>query len=144
VAVCDIPVASADASFAFSEVRLGLAPAVISPYCVRRIGINHAREWFVTGGTFDAAAAQRMGLVQYVEPDHVALAERVQTLVGELLKGGPKAIAACKNLARTVTRLAADDALATTSALIAGLRASPEALEGMRAFMQKDQPSWMK
>lgn len=144
VAVCDVPIASAEATFAFSEVRLGLAPAVISTYCVRRIGINHAREWFVTGGTFDAAQALHMGLVQYVEPDHAALRTRVETMVGEMLKGGPKAIAACKHLARTVMRLGADDALATTSRLIAELRASAEALEGMRAFLMKDSPSWMK
>ncbi len=144
VAVCDIPIASADASFAFSEVRLGLAPAVISPYCVRRIGINHAREWFITGASFGAEAALQMGLVQYVEPDHAALRAKVEAVVGELLRGGPTAIAACKRLARTVTRLPAGEALDVTSRLIAELRASAEALEGMRAFLMKDSPSWMK
>jgi len=148
VAVCDIPIASADASFAFSEVRLGLAPAVISPYCVRKIGVPNAREWFITGASFGAAEALKMGLVQYVEPDHAALRARVEATVAEILKGGPRAIAACKMLARTVTRLAdaeaLDKTLDMTSNLIAGLRSSPEASEGMRAFLAKDSPSWMK
>jgi methylglutaconyl-CoA hydratase len=144
VSVCDIAYASADATFAFTEVRLGLAPAVISPYCVRRIGTSRARELFLTGATFDAARARDIGLLTDVVDGPGALSERVSATVTQLLAGGPLALAACKQLARTVSRLPDVDALATTTALIARLRASPEALEGMRAFLTKDKPSWMK
>jgi methylglutaconyl-CoA hydratase len=144
VAACDIPIASSDATFAFTEVRLGLAPAVISPYCVRRIGAARARELFLTGATFDAARARDMGLLADVELNLQALAERVAGTVSQLLAGGPSALAACKHLARTVASLPSEEALATTSALIARLRKSDEAQEGMRAFLTKDKPSWMK
>jgi methylglutaconyl-CoA hydratase len=143
VATMDIPVASDKASFALTEVRLGLAPAVISPFVIRKIGVPRARELFVTGETFGAAEALSYGLVNHVVPE-AELDARVAERVKQVLLGGPLALAACKDLARTVTRLSDDEAIVKTANLIAELRASPEAQEGMRAFLMKDQPKWTK
>ena len=143
VATMDIPVASESASFALTEVRLGLAPAVISPFVIRKIGVPRARELFVTGETFGAREALAYGLVNHVVPD-AELDQKVAERVKLVLLGGPLALAACKDLARTVTRLPDDDAVLKTANLIAELRASPEAQEGMRAFLTKQPPAWTK
>lgn len=142
VAACDIPIAAARAKFAFSEVRLGLAPAVISPFVIARIGASAAREWFLTGARFDAARACALGLVCRVEPDEAALDAAVAEVVDALLLGAPKAQAACKALARTVATLDRATAFDHTAALIADLRAAPEGQEGMLAFLQQRKPSW--
>lgn len=143
VAALDIPVASDKASFALTEVRLGLAPAVISPYVVRKVGVPRARELFLTGESFGAKEALAWGLVNHVV-DESELDAKVKERVGLVLLGGPNALAACKDLARVVTRLPDDEAVMKTANLIAELRASPEAQEGMRAFLMKDTPRWMK
>lgn len=143
VAAMDIPVAARGATFALSEVRLGLAPAVISPFVVRKIGVPRARELFLTGEPFGASEAQAWGLVNHVVPKD-ELDDKVTERVKLLLLGGPKALAACKDLARTVTRLPDDEAVLKTANLIAELRAGAEAQEGMRAFLMKDKPSWTK
>jgi methylglutaconyl-CoA hydratase len=141
VAALDIPVASRSASFALSEVRLGLAPAVISPFVVRKIGVPRARELFLTGEPFGAEEALAWGLVNHVVADS-ELDDKVSERVRLLLLGGPNALAACKDLARTITRLGEDEAVLKTANLIAELRASAEAQEGMRAFLTKSKPSW--
>jgi len=141
VATMDVPIASTSASFALTEVRLGLAPAVISPYVVRKIGTGRARELFLTGETFGAKDALAYGLVNHVVAD-AELDREVAERVKLLLLGGPNALAACKDLARTVTRLSDDDAIVKTANLIAELRASDEAQEGMRAFLTKTPPRW--
>jgi methylglutaconyl-CoA hydratase len=143
VAAVDIPVASNKASFALTEVRLGLAPAVISPFVVRKIGVPRARELFLTGEPFGASEALSWGLVNHVV-DESELDAKVKERVGLVLLGGPNALAACKDLARTVTRLPEDEAVIKTANMIAELRASPEAQEGMRAFLMKDTPRWTK
>lgn len=143
VSACDIPVASASAKFGFSEVRLGLAPAVISPYVVARIGTMAARELFVTGERFSAERACAIGLVNYVEEDEAALDGRIEHLVGEILQGAPEASVACKELARTIHTMNLDDAFEKTSALIAELRSSPEGQEGMMAFLSRRKPQWV-
>ncbi len=143
VAAMDIPIASESASFALTEVRLGLAPAVISPFVVRKIGVPRARELFLTGETFGAREALAWGLVNHVVGD-AELDAKVAERVGLVLLGGPKALSACKDLARTVTRLPDDEAVVKTANLIAELRASAEAQEGMRAFLMKDKPRWVK
>jgi methylglutaconyl-CoA hydratase len=143
VAAMDIPVASESASFALTEVRLGLAPAVISPFVVRKIGTPRARELFLTAETFGAHEAKAFGLVNHVVPD-AELDAKVAERVKLVLLGGPNALAACKDLARTITRLPDDEAVVKTANLIAELRASAEAQEGMRAFLMKDQPRWTK
>ena len=142
VAALDIAVASESASFALTEVRLGLAPAVISPFVIRRIG-NRARELFLTGEAFGAKDALAWGLVNHVVAD-ADLDAKVDERVKLLLLGGPNALAACKDLARTIGRMPDDEAVVKTANLIAELRASAEAQEGMRAFLMKDKPRWVK
>lgn len=143
VACCDIPVAVADTKFAFSEARLGLAPAVISPFVVRRIGAGVARELFVTAARFDARRALAIGLVNHVVDDEAALDAEVARHVRAILGCAPGAVAACKRLALTVGDLDRDTAVAETSALIAKLRAAPEGQEGMTAFLTRRPASWV-
>ncbi len=143
VACCDIPVASARASFAFTEARLGLAPAVISPYVLARVGTAAARELFLTGARIDAARAREVGLVQYVEDDEAALDARVDALAADIIKGGPRAVAACKRLAIEVPRMPRERVLAHTAGVIAALRASEEGQEGMAAFLARRPPAWV-
>jgi methylglutaconyl-CoA hydratase len=133
VACSDVVVATADAQFAFSEVRLGIVPAVISPFALAKIGPGAARRYFVTGERFDAAVALRIGLVHEVADDLGAAVERV---VGEILAAGPQAARAAKELARAP--LAAEE----TAHRIAARRTSAEGQEGLRAFLEKRRASW--
>jgi methylglutaconyl-CoA hydratase len=140
-AVCDIVVAADDAVFGFTEVRLGLIPAVISPFVLAKIGRSAARELFLTGARFGAARAREIGLVHAVVPA-AALESRVEEYVGELLAGGPEAIAAAKSLIAEVARRGPGEAMMVTSEAIAARRASEEGQEGLRAFLEKRQPAW--
>jgi methylglutaconyl-CoA hydratase len=144
VACCDIAIASSDARFAFTEVRLGLAPAVISPYVIAAIGARQARRLFATGEAFDAAGALDIGLVHgVVAPD--ALDAGVEAVVAQLLLGGPAAQSEIKKLVAMVAREAgARDLEARTADLIARLRASPEGQEGLGAFLGKREPGWRR
>jgi len=142
VAVCDVVVAAARATFGLSEVRLGLAPAVISPYVVRKIGTSRARELFLTGDRMKAARAKEASLVHYVCDTELALDNQVVQLTASLLKGGPQAVAACKTLAREADQPQWATATGKTAELIASLRTSPEGQEGMRSFLEKRPPAW--
>jgi methylglutaconyl-CoA hydratase len=133
VAVSDIAVAAGDAAFAFSEVKLGIIPAVISPFALAKIGANAARRYFVTGERFDAETALRIGLVQEVAD---RLDEAVEAIVKEILSAGPDATRAAKRLV-----LERPDGLATERR-IAERRTSPEGQEGLRAFLEKRDPAW--
>jgi methylglutaconyl-CoA hydratase len=136
IAVCDIVIAVESARLAFSEVKLGIAPAVISPYVVRKIGETHARVLFVTGERFTSTHAQQIGLVHIVtKPED--LDEAVSKTVSELLSGGPLAIRACKALALNVSQMDRDSARTYTAETIAELRVSAEAQERLRAFLEK-------
>lgn len=142
-AVCDIAVAAAGARFAFSEVRLGIAPAVIAPYVLRRIGEGHARALFLSGAPFDAVRAREIGLVhQIAAPD--GLDDAVGEQLAFLLSAGPGAIAAAKGLLRELRRLDPAAAVRETTALIARLRTSPEGQEGLRAFLEKRPAAWVQ
>ncbi|HEX7733441.1 MAG TPA: enoyl-CoA hydratase-related protein [Ktedonobacteraceae bacterium] len=141
LAVCDIVIAAESARLAFSEVKLGIAPAVISPYVVRKIGPSWARRLFVTGERFTPALARGIGLVHTV----VAPAEldaEVDNMVKELLGGGPYALRACKALARDIGDLDDDAARAITAETIAHLRVSEEGQEGLKAYLEKRKPRW--
>ena len=129
VAAADIAIAEPDAVFAFSEVKLGIIPAVISPFALARIGPGNARRYFVTGERFDAETALRIGLVHVLADD---LDAEVERFVGELLRSGPEATRAAKRLARE--RPATGDELAR---LAAGMRSGTEGQEGLRAFLEK-------
>ena len=133
VAAADIAVAARDAVFAFSEVKLGIVPAVISPFALAKIGPGAARRYFVTGERFDAESALRIGLVHEVTND---LDGAVDRIVGELLSAGPQAARWAKRLVRE--RPDAPE----TARWIAERRASAEGQEGLRAFLEKRKPSW--
>lgn len=142
VACCDIAVASDSARFGFSEVRLGLIPATISPFVVAAIGGRRARRWFQSGERFDAPEALRMGLVHDVCPDD-ELDVRVEAHVAALLAGGPEAQAASKRLIADIAGRPIDAALrADTVRRLADVRAGDEAREGLSAFLDKREPSW--
>ena len=141
VACCDVAVAAADATFCLSEVRLGLIPAVISPYVVATIGARAARRYFQTAETFDAQEARHIGLVHEVVPNG-ELDTRVGAFLAYLKRGGPEAKASAKALVREVTQLDDDAVIEHTARLIAELRARPEAREGITAFLDRRQPAW--
>ena len=141
-AVCDIVVAASDAVFGFTEVKLGLVPAMISPYVLPRIGQSAARELFLTGMRFDAARAKEIGLVHRV----VAATEidaQVNSYIHELLGAAPEAVKTIKALIRRVAGRDATEVRTLTAETIADRRASAEGQEGMRAFLEKRKPAWM-
>ena len=133
VACCDVVVAEPAAQFAFSEVKLGIVPAVISPFALAKIGSSAARRYFVTGERFSAEVALRIGLVHELADD---LDAAIEAVVAELLSAGPQAARAAKELARSPR-----SAQKTTEA-IAAHRTSPEGQEGLHAFLEKRTPGW--
>jgi methylglutaconyl-CoA hydratase len=144
VACCDIAVAAAEASFSLSEVRLGLIPSVISPYVIAAIGEREARRYFLTTERFSAEEAMRIGLVHEVTTGD-RLDEAVTNFAGQLLKGGPNALAEAKKLIADVAHRPLDDALMEeTARRIASIRVSPEGREGLSAFLEKRPPAWTK
>jgi methylglutaconyl-CoA hydratase len=142
IAVCDIVIAAESARFAFSEVKLGIAPAVISPYVVRKIGETNARVLFVTGERFSANRAKEIGLIHSVVPLE-ALDDAVGKALQELLSSAPQAIRACKALALNVGHMDHDTARQYTAKTIAALRVSEEGQEGLRSFLEKRKPAWV-
>ena len=143
-AACDICVASTQASFATPEVRLGLIPAVISPYVLRAIGARQAGRYFVTGERLSAERARELGLVHEVTaPDHLDTC--IQGLVDALAMGGPMAQANASALIGSVAnRPLTSGLIEETANRIAGCRASPEAREGLAAFLEKRPPAWQR
>jgi methylglutaconyl-CoA hydratase len=140
---CDIVVASERAKFGFSEARLGIVPAVISPFVLAKIGVANGRELFLTGERFDAVQAQRIGLVGHVVAEaelDTAVSQRIQ----QLLQAAPGAQAAAKELIRQVAHQPKEAMRDYTAELIATLRDSAEGREGMSSFLQKRQPSWQE
>ena len=142
-AACDIAVASTKAVFATSEVRFGIIPSAISPYVVRAIGARQAYRYFQTAERIDAARARELGLVhEAVEPE--VLDAKVQEIVDALIQGGPLAQAAAKDLIRAVDNQPINHTLVEETAhRIAHLRATPEARDGIAAFLDKRQPGWL-
>jgi methylglutaconyl-CoA hydratase len=144
IAACDIVLAAEGARFGLTEVRLGLVPAVISPYVIGAVGPRWARRLFLTAERFDAGFAQRIGLVHEVAPAD-RLAARGTEIAAMLREGAPQAQAESKALVAQVSGDVADEFLiGHTSALIARMRAAPEAREGIAAFLEKRKPSWRR
>jgi methylglutaconyl-CoA hydratase len=144
VACCDIAVASQEATFSFSEAKLGLVPAVISPYIVAAIGERAARRYFMTGERFDAAEAWRLGLIHELAAFEGEIDEKVGLLVDALLACGPAAQREAKDLIRAVSgRPITSELIQDTATRIARLRASPEGREGVAAFLEKRRPAWV-
>ncbi|MQY51345.1 enoyl-CoA hydratase/isomerase family protein [Rhodocyclus tenuis] len=143
IAACDIAIASYDAIFSLSEVKLGLIPAVISPYVLAAIGERHARRYMLSAERFSAAEAYRIGLVHEIVPGIEQLDDAIAELVDTLLKNGPRAQAECKALIRVVAGQPIDDAtIEETVRRITYVRASPEGREGLAAFLDKRRPDW--
>ena len=141
VAVADVAVAEEGARFAFTEVRLGIAPATISPFVARKLGTSHARSLFVTGERFDAERARQIGLVHEVVPGD-ELDAAIENKVGELLQGGPVAQATIKALLRRLETTEPMEAPGLTSRVISELRTGEEGQEGLAAFLEKRDPGW--
>jgi methylglutaconyl-CoA hydratase len=141
VAACDIAVAVEAALFGFTEARLGLIPSVISNFVLPRIGPRSARRYFLTAERFGAAEALSIGLVHEVTRPGT-LDGRVSAILGEILQCGPKAVAAAKRLIREVLPLPREQAIEHTIRTVARLRISPEAQEGLSAFLEKRKPQW--
>jgi len=140
VAACDIAVGTAEAKFCFSEAKLGLSPATISPHVLRAIGERAARRYFLTAEVFDAEEAFRIGMLSILTDK---LDETIDGLLQHLLAGGPEAMKKIKELVRAVASRPLDDALvADTAKRIAEIRVSPEGKEGIASFLEKRKPSW--
>lgn len=142
LSACDLALAVKSVSFAFTEVKLGLVPAVISPHVMERIGPGRARELFLTARKFDAQEALRLGLLDRVVDDEAALDAAVAELVEQVRAAAPGAIGAAKQLIRAVLTTPRDQIDAWTAGEIARLRASDEGREGILSFLEKRKPSW--
>jgi methylglutaconyl-CoA hydratase len=141
VAVADVVVASTEATFGFTEVRLGIMPSVVSPYVIRRLGPGRAGALFVTGMRFDARHALEIGLADAVETPE-ELDAKVALYVDAIVAGAPNAVNAAKKLVRDIAGQDIDAVRELTVERIAALRISPEGQEGMRAFLERRKPSW--
>jgi len=141
-AVCDAVVAADDTIFGFTEAKLGIIPAVISPFTIAKIGVSHARRLFLTGERFDAARARAIGLVHEVVPAAL-LDEAVETIARECESAGPSAIAAIKNLIPAVHAASYDESRELTARAIAKARAGDEGQEGLRAFLERRPAAWI-
>jgi methylglutaconyl-CoA hydratase len=140
-AACDIAVASDAVTFSFSEVRIGVIPAMISVVVLPKLGPQQTMYLFLTGERFPAQRAVALGLIHRAVPAD-QLDSAIDEIVGMIRLGGPNAIGAAKQLVRTVPTMSMDDAFRWTSEIIAPLFASEEAAEGMMAFMEKRKPKW--
>ncbi|MEO8639193.1 MAG: enoyl-CoA hydratase-related protein [Chloroflexota bacterium] len=140
--VADITIATSDTTFGFTEVKLGLMPAVISPFVLPRIGEGPARALFLTGERFGSLLALRIGLVSEVVPDRPALDARVDALLGEILSSGPEAARNAKAVIRDQRALSRGEALALTIERAARQRVTAEGQEGLGAFLDKRSPTW--
>jgi methylglutaconyl-CoA hydratase len=141
-AVSDLVIAEAGARFGFTETRLGILPAVISPFVIAKIGESHARALFPTGRRFDATRALRVGLVHEVVEGDEALNRAVDAALEDVLAAGPTAARAAKSIIREVRGLPHESTRWHTARRIAGQRTSAEGQEGLRAFLEKREPGW--
>jgi methylglutaconyl-CoA hydratase len=141
LSACDIVIASTDARFGLSEVKIGLVPACIAPYVLRRTGEGRARQYFLTGERFDARRALEVGLVNVVV-EAAELDRKVEEVVSSLVSSGPEALAKAKELIARVPGMNISEAKRFTAEMIAGLRTSAEGQEGMAAFLEKRRPKW--
>jgi methylglutaconyl-CoA hydratase len=143
VACCDVAIASSDTLFGFTETKLGIMPAVISPFVLAKIGLSHARALALTGERFDAARALAIGLVHEVVASEADLDAAVERVVREVRSASPTGIAATKALFARVSEEAYDATLETTAQAIAAQRTSAEGQDGLRAFLEKRPAAWM-
>ena len=144
IAACDIAVGTYDALFTLSEVKLGIVPAVISPYVLAAIGERYSRRYMLTAERFSAAEAYRIGLLHELVPGEEQLDEAIAEILESLLANGPHAQAECKELIRVVAGQPIDaQTIEETAQRITRVRASPEGREGLAAFLEKRAPNWL-
>lgn len=143
IACCDLAIATPESRFCFSETKLGIIPAVISPYVIAAIGERAARRYFLTAEVFDASVAKQLGLIHEIS-DRDQLETQGQTFAELLLKNGPEALKAAKRLISAVSNARITPELIDhTVQAIAAIRVSPEGQEGLKAFLEKRKPRWM-
>jgi methylglutaconyl-CoA hydratase len=142
VAVCDYVITHDKAKFGFTETRLGLIPAVISPFCIAKIGESHARAWFLSGEKFDGNQGIKMGLIHEVTTLE-RFEKRADEIVASHLLAAPKAAGLAKNLIKNIIQLNTEEHELFTCTAIAKQRISTEGQEGMKALLNKEQPSWV-
>ena len=144
ISCCDIALASSNASFALSEVKIGLVPSTISPYVIAAIGERHAKRYFMTAERFDANTALQISLVHEAVEEQF-LDDKVEQLITAILSNGPEAVVAAKQLVFAVSGKAIDSSLIEhTCEVIAGIRVSAQGQEGLSAFLDKRKPHWLK
>ena len=144
IAACDIAVATYDALFALTEVKLGLVPAVVCPYVMAAIGERYARRYMLSAERFSAAEAYRIGLVHEIVPGEEQLDEAIGEIVDNLLKNGPQAQAECKALIRVIAGQPIDESTSEeTAQRMTRVRSSEEGQEGLAAFLEKRKPNWI-
>ena len=141
-AACDMAVALESAVFCLSEVKLGIIPAVISPFVLEKIGMSGMRRYAITAERFDAREAHRLGLVSHVATSEAELDRWIEEISKAVAANGPAAIAACKRTLSEVGGMQWDAVQALTTQRIAELRVSPEGQEGLKAFLEKRSPNW--
>ena len=145
IACCDIAIATQRSRFCLSEVKIGLSPAVISPFVIGAIGERAARRYFLSAEAFDAQKAEQLGLLHDVVADEVALAEQGEQLINVLLQNSPQAMNKTKQLIKEVSRGSIDKNMRDyTVNLIASIRVSDEGQEGLSSFLEKRQPKWLQ
>jgi len=144
VAACDIGIAIESVQFGFTEVKLGIIPAIISPFVIAKIGPGRAREFFITGERFLAPVAMTIGLIQHVVSHEEALDAIVESKISQILTSAPGAIAAAKELICGVSSKSLEDALEFAAEAIARARASTEGQAGMHAFLGRQRPPWIE
>src|SRR5437773_839289 len=142
-AACDIAVAVESALFGFTEVKLGILPAVISPFVISRIGAARAREFYITGERFLAAIALNIGLIQHVVAQEFALDALIDSKISQILTSAPGAVAAAKELIFGVAARTLETSLDFTAETIARVRAGEEGQAGMKAFLERQKPPWI-
>ncbi len=142
VAVCDIAIAARSSKYSFSEVKIGVVPACIGPYVIRKLGEGRARELFITGERMGADRAHEVGLVNAVVDDDL-LDKAIDELAAQIESSGPNAITMAKKLVSSVPAMSPAEFRPYTAEMIAKLRQSPEGQEGMDAFLNKRTPSWV-
>jgi len=143
VAASDIALAVESAEFGFPESRIGLLPGIIGPFVVARIGLTHAREYFLTGERFSAARAREIGLIQYVTLDEAAMDRLIESKVAAALAASPASIAAAKQLLFSIANRPIESVLDVGAQFIADARVSPEGRAGVEAFLAGTRPPWI-
>lgn len=143
VSICDYVVASKETLFSLAEVRVGIIPACIGPFVMAKIGETHARAYFVSAERFDATRAKEIGLVHEVVQTPSELTTAAQRIIGNLLQGGPQAIAAAKKLIQGLKERDHAENLEFVAKTLAELRVTSEGQEGLKAFLEKRKPNWI-